>query len=702
MTESRDVPQAPPERTAASNERRHRWDSRIEGMAPGFLRDLNLPPVRVDDDSSGTYFTLEPRKEIVLGTKHLEDFGFNPAEQAWIKLHELAHIVQYKEDPEAYQGSFADAKERAFADTGLTPEEIDQFLEDYQEGKDVSEYGVTEEHLIKYMVWRRAWNIVMDIHANNIVERRSVVFHPKSELGGLPEQIYREHLFPPEEPVEPEQKELLEKLGVKKEQPRSVQFIDALIRQAMMPEEPLNVSEEVQAELEATVKFLGDDYHGMQAFIDRYIDHDIEFGHMSFAFRNKIAPVIERLLREDLKDHPDPKEYELPKWKHKQGKGESGAERKQGPKGAGEDEEKADEGDERVDFGGTMLPELDPTDADNFVEIDEFTDESKRGASDRARDHERRRFKERLEKKGVDQKDIDEMWERRRRVEEVIRDLKSFWESLIGRSVLRGLQQEAGFKTGAAIDPRSLIRDLPQLFTNPERARVFRRSVVEKGGANFIPKKIRVVKVVDASGSMFTGGEEKIRAAKDVEYAIAQSLIYFARESRDLTEEDFPVEVLLGLVTFGTVAYDQWTGESLHEGVPTFLDVEGGIQEEDEVLEAVLGLNEGQGQTHNEWVYESLLRLVESGEVDPEEELIIVLEVTDGVSHEPEKVRKATQELIKKGVHCKSIQISKGLQADAKERFFKIWDADDGKQLDMLEELLPVCRDLFAEILLNR
>jgi len=456
--------------------------------------------------------------------------------------------------------------------------------------------------------WRSFFNTFFDIHDNALVGRRT----PEFQKGEINEKVvpslYQEKLFRRDD---------------YSQEPYSEQMIDYLLRQVMAPQAETKVMPEVKQVLNQPVNFFGDQYDSLLDFVKQEIHNPLlDTQELMFRLKQVLMPAFEGLLNQDIQSGKI-------KIKEKQaGLGE----------GIGE---------------GT---------AKDFAE---GLKEAQKPSSEKMANKIGQEFKDRAAGQGYSEKEINRMLEIKKSTAGIHEDLRDLWSRFIQRSVEIQQDKKAGFKRGAGISPEKLATELGVLLTKPDQAEIFYRYVPQVEKETIKPKKISLYLLLDLSGSM---DQDKRRAVQEVAYAIDKSLIDFYRDAKNSVAdqgETAPINIDLENIGFG----NQGSLENLSPKNSQEIQERRKIDDlpkkdmEQDLWQGIFKVETVDlGNTYDD----QALRAVEDKVIDPEvvkdleegNEIVVVLEITDGETATVEESKKLVKSLNgKKAVYARAIQI---------------------------------------------
>jgi hypothetical protein len=581
------------------------------------------------DPQAETFAFDHQRREVIVSPRLIEGLNLEREEKKYIFLHELGHLIQLFQDPESYLESFEIPKKKA--------EEKKENKEAYQSA------------------WRNFFNAFLDIHDNSVIRAQMPIYQRGERLEKLPENLYSQKAFPQRD---------------YSQAPLSVQFLDYLLRRAMVPEEDVVISERVRREIGQKIDFFGREYDSLEDFVRREIFNPAKTTRdIMFILKEFLMPIYEKLLEED-----------------------------------------AQEG--RIQETPLSIGEI-PMDSDvsegAIKKIAEGIKETKKSGGEKYKGNLKKRFEEWARGKGFSEEEIGRIEEIQERTLKIIDDLEDLWRNFIQKSVEIERQMVAGFKRGVSISSQELIRELPVLLTQPSEAKIFTRYLPETRTESIKPKKINLELIVDLSGSM---DGKKREAVQEVAYAINKSLINFYRTGAlSVVDQgiEFPVSINYRILGFGSSV--QELTETIEEERRERTKKDRSDRDlDEELLKAILKIEKiDLGGTEDnlalEEVKNSITPEIRSG-LENGDEILVILEITDGETTTIHQSKALVKEFNSTpNVYCRAIQIPGPIYSEKprgetpEERlrppevlpptgtFKEVWGEDWGKRLENLEVL---------------
>jgi hypothetical protein len=584
--------------------------------------------LRIDPQADTFYFDHQ-RKEVVVSPRLIEGLNLETEEKKYVFLHELAHLIQLFQDSKSYLESFEIPKKKA--------ESKPEYQNEYQKA------------------WRNFFNVFFDIHANSIIRAQMPVYQEGGRLEKIPENLYAQKAFPVRD---------------YSQYPLSVQFLNYLLRRAMVRTEEIVVSEQVRTILDQEINFLGRRYDSLKDFVSKEIFNPAKtIKSEMFILKEVLMDIYEKLLEEDAKS----------------------GRIKDIPSSIGD-----------ISMDGDISEDV-------IRDIAEGIKETKKSGDQRYRENLRKQFEEWAKGKGFSEKEIKRFEEIQERTFKIIDDLKNLWQNFIQKSVEIERGRVGGFKTGTSISSQEVIRELPVLLTQPSEAKIFIRYLPETKSESIKPRKINLELIVDLSGSM---DEKKRQAVQEVAYAINKSLINFYRTGAlSVVDQgtEFPVTINYRILGFGD-SVEELTETTDEERMERIKKDTSNRDLDEELLKAILKIEEIYlGGTQDclalEKVKDSITPEIRSN-LENGDEILVILEITDGETATPQQSKTLVQEFNSiPNVYCRAIQIPGPIYSEKpkgktpEERlkppevlpptgtFKEVWGEDWGKKLENLEVL---------------
>lgn len=262
--------------------------------------------------SDGFYF-LPEKGEIHIDTTWFFREGYTQEQIIWACFHELGHFRDMIADPEAYLENFAYIRRQA-KNVGKTleqkwrekyGEDDPTFIEDITRQRPVdkddrSKGMMSKIEMSAYNMLHQFWNVMDDIYVNNTVRNRAGRYARGSEADrSVVRRLYREKLF-----VENDYTNLVNPFtGEKIVMSRHAQFINKLLRDEMVYDENVVVSDEVQNVLDQKRLMRGEEYT-VQSLIDARLKPikgvDTKPGTRYALLKRTLEPIFMDLLMKDI------------------------------------------------------------------------------------------------------------------------------------------------------------------------------------------------------------------------------------------------------------------------------------------------------------------------------------------------------------------------------------------------------------------
>jgi len=591
--------------------------------------------LRVDPNAPSFAFDHQ-RKEIIVSLKLVEQLNLTDEEKKYVFLHELGHLIQLLQNPDSYLESFEISEEKA------------------------KKYGAN---------YRKAYNLFFntffDISANSIIRALIPIYQRGGTSEHLPENFYSKKAFPKTD---------------YRQLPYSMQFLNFLLRRTMVAHEEIQISEEVQKEIQTPISFFGIEFTNLEKFVrDEIFNPKMTIDGVMFRLKEVLMPAFERLLEEDRKGR---RLSQIP------------------------DQLSA------VPMDGDLSPET-------IGEIAKDVKEARKPANEKYQDKIKRQSREKLLEKGFSQGEIKTIEEIQKRTVKAVNDLEDLWNSFIQKSVKIAIEKVSGFsRGGAGIDLARLPLELPFLLGGrPSEARIFIRDL-PKIAEVIQPKRIRLVLIADLSDSM---DNKKRQAVQDVAYSLIKSLINFARSGQlAVGKGRFPISIDYQIIGFGssTVELIERTDKNTPQPQKDL---------DEELLRAILEIQRNNlGGTEDDLALKKIkdsltpqvIKDLEAGD-----EILVVIEITDGETARAAVSKELVKELnARTGIYCRAIQIpgsikkpesAEGPRTEPPEgrrqpevlpptgTFKEVWGEEWGKRLENLTILKETVVKILYDALRN-
>ncbi|TXI34224.1 MAG: VWA domain-containing protein [Candidatus Moraniibacteriota bacterium] len=449
----------------------------------------------------GAYIDLE-KISVNIDPKLLFEYGLSDAETLFVNFHEAEHFRDMLENPDAYERNFERIKQ------------------------------TTETHSAFPKALHRLFNCVDDILVNKQVMRR---FHAGT---GVKNALYPK-LFASAD---------LSKNSTGAPTPRHQQFMYALLRQAMLPDEAVTIDPEVAEAIEKVQKSIGGktdlidfitDREAMEGTLVRVNDGRKKEGKESidtvqfrfFQMWQQAVPVFEELYKKDLADRKAPPR--------------SGGSEKSGGQGEpGGEKSQPGEGDPFVNdpFEGAIP---DPISQENAIP----------GAGALNRQIAAKKKQALEDMLGVKKEDLDAYKRDFQSVETYIDRLSKVFDRVIERrkTVRRVLRKSV--KEGVMLDPRKAAVALAEIKAGHDDPQVMLDYEKRESMQN-LPSEFEFTLVCDGSGSM--RGNEKEVLQRKLAVLVAEALTEFQMrlEKERRRGEDIQLNIKTEVRMFATDDYE--------------------------------------------------------------------------------------------------------------------------------------------------
>lgn len=417
----------------------------------------------------GAYIDLENIR-VNIDPAMLFEYGMSDAEALFVNFHEAEHFRDMLENPDVYERNFERIKQ------------------------------ATEIHPAFPKALHKLFNCVDDILVNKQVMRRW------NSGTGVKNALYPKLFASADLSKDPATGAPI---------PRHRQFMYALLRQAMLPEETVTIAPEVTDAIENVRKSLGGGTDMISFITDREVMErtlvkinqgrakekkesidSVQFRY--FQMWREVVPIFEELYKKDLQDRKTQS-------KPDKGKGEGAK--------PGEDEPQAGEGDP---FGG------DPFEGSIPDPIDQEDAIPGAGALNRRiADKKKKALEDAL---GVSKEDFDAYKRDFSAVEAYIDQLSRVFDQVIERrkSVRRVLRKSV--KEGVMLDPRKAATALAEMRAGHDDPQVM-LDFEKKETLRNLPSEFEFTLVCDGSGSM--KGNEKEALQRKLAVLVTEALTEF-------------------------------------------------------------------------------------------------------------------------------------------------------------------------------
>lgn len=667
------------------------------GFGNGFFTDLDTGVVNID----GKWFIEQ---------------GYSLRKIQWAVLHELGHFLDLAGDVEGMKRNHANKVKQAkktgavmmkkwvdkFGSTN--PELIKKLQESQKIDKKspptvlnpVEQAGLRIHHMFD--------NILMDIYVNHLVARKAPLFDKDGEGYKDVQEVYAQKLFPKTDFTD---------------SPRHLQFLYALLRETMVPDEKVTVTPEVQEALERRVGFIGKKTSPKE-IVEKFIlpkkGRDTKLSTRDLAIQVAIEPIFLELLMKDLDDWDPQEPQQMEGGEGGEGEDQTGQDGNQG-----ENKDQQQKEQEPQSGGGSSFDvnpfnkeynEYEENSPDQMND-DKTEDWAEKDAGDQKKAAEKKKNEEIEEHKSAAQKAqeaqqrLDTEWckkhevnmralhEYRKTEEEIspyLEDLSNLWRRIIfGKSRQSSSSIEGFFKYGELDIPKT-IQEWPSIsegqFSEVEvmKKRVISEQLVPQ------PELFRVRLVGDASGSM---SYERRKVLKQVYVLLSSSLREFntyLNLTRSQTKSKLRVDTQI------------WAFGSQVKLLKNFREGEDFDDEQADAIKAFDALNLDLGGTSDELAYQSInqdLTPEDREKIERKKVMEMLFFITDGGSNNPKDARKGLDEILDTGIIARGFQIGQ-VSTEEKRIFEEVWNGGREEKIGEvvgsdLGNLLPAVTELLKK-----
>ncbi len=415
---------------------RHRFEEFAKVMEKTINSYFGSKEIKFTCKPGGWYIDLE-KIEVNADPRFFIERGYSESEALFAMFHEAEHFRDMIQNPEVYQRFFNYSKTR------------------------------TDVHPSYPKALRRLYNCIDDVLVNRVVMTR---WHAGS---GVKSTLYPK-LFPSPN---------LRMAGDSpKEQPYHRQFMYALLREAMIPDEVCDVSPEVRAEIDEFQNRMAKKYGVKTLDFLTSVDSRKQLAQNDAEkrydfMRIVLEPIFEKLYRLDLENMRNQEE----------GK-EGGGPKRNKPRGGDVPTEKGDDPFEDDPFEDTVPDPVDP---------DELFDQVKK-INDKIKENKDKKFEEVM---GVSEKDLEAYRKDFRKIEKYIQALSEVFDRVISRRISYRKRLRQRSKEGLILDPSILATGYAEIKAgNEDPIMMLDYKRVEK--INNMPSGLDFTIVCDGSGSI--------------------------------------------------------------------------------------------------------------------------------------------------------------------------------------------------------
>lgn len=695
-----------PETPEALNEQQEAYRQRAQEFIDGrkrflatFAGDISL------SFKLGTAFYIDLEGgEVNLDTRWFFEKGFSETQILWALLHELSHFRDLAEDKESMMKNFdfirMQAKQTGAAmmnkweqKYGAThPEALEKLKKQRPLSKRPKDQGKTMNavEMAAYKFHHTFYNVFDDINVNGRVARKTATYEPGTAGGTEVKRLYQEKLFQSTE---------------YSELPRHLQFLYKCLREEMVPDEEVTITDEVTEVFERQIIFQGKKYT-VKDLIARFIRpqarQNTKAGTRYFALQKTLEPLFLELLGKDLGDW-DP---EMPPENQQEQQG-----------GEGEGEGTPDMNpfaDEYKEFDENSPDQIDEAEIDqwsdkfNEQKDDKKAKEGKKKSQDtktseeKAKDAQEIKDKVWCQQNGIEYSTLQNFRKVESEVAPYLQEFSELWRHIIfGASREVETQVQGYFKKGDTMSIPHLVENFPGVVSDDtdiaiktlERATIMERREVEEVLVKK-PDLIRVRLVGDLSGSMDDKKKHILQQFFVLLFSSLQEFNTYLNLTRTQTKSELEVE------TEGWV-FGSTTEKIKHQRKEKF-----GQDEQIEIVKMFEKLNSNLGTTADFLALQSIftgMDVDEKQKIQDNKVLDIVFEVTDGGSDDIAKAKTAVDNLLSVGMVARAFQIG-AVTEDEKKKFQHVWNDGRGEPLgeeigENIANLLPAVVKLLKHYL---
>jgi hypothetical protein len=681
---------------------------------------------------------------IHLDTEFFYKKGFSKKQMLWATYHELAHFKDLLSDPRRFMENFkhirAKAEEYGEKIRKITGQPKREFTEEEKEkGK------IDPADRQAYGSWHTFYNCLDDVYVNSLVERGVFSYSSEGRDHNEISNLYDNVLF---------------KGTDYSNLPKSRQFSYAMLRKAMLPDQELTLSLEVEEILQREIKFMGKKMtvEQMIQMIQSKTRKGAKAGDRYFMIQKTLEPIFEELYEQDLEEWEKRREEKEEKEKDEQGEG---SEQKQNGEEQGEqeqsgqsdgfedaddsqesqDSETADDSEnteresedneqgEQSESGDPFDQEFDPENADQpkqtpnmpdfevpkdlddkdidkiIDKIEDFKENPDQKPDEPTKEEieaeqERKKeekIKEWCKENGVDRETLRRFEQIQEEISPYLAQLSKVWDSIIyGKGLNFAREKEA--RSQGEINVSRTIKYFPDILAGRiKEVKPMDRKVMKELPANK-PEEIRVRFVGDASESMSWDNGIKQDVLEKVYVLIMASLRDFETK---LNRTRSQTNTKLSVKTQGWLF-----GNNAHK-IKDFRKGRDYHSEYVQIIKQFEGLRQDFGGTHDNEVYEKIseeLTKTDKTDMKSGKAMDLVLEVTDGVSSNEEGTTAAVENLEKAGMIIRAFQIG-NVDSDDKAAFERVWNEKGQKRGHVVgsevENLIPAITEALKQYMSN-
>lgn len=580
------------------------------------------------------HFSIDLKKGIVnLASDWFVKQGYSRSEIIWAISHEIAHFRDLAADPNRMMENFEYIGKKA-KETGAI------IAQRYEAETGERADPQSAEHAA-HRIHHTFYNIFDDVFVNNAVARRAPRYERGTEGGNAIADLYRNKLFPESDYT---------KL------PRHLQFLYAILRDEMVTDESVSISEEVREILERPVRHERNTYTArelVEKFLKPQSIADTKAGNRYALLRKLIEPQFEDLLKRDINDWKPEKQSPMQRMLSRN-------------KGKGNDPFKG----EYDKFDERNPDQFSEGEVEKWVKNEEVEAQKKETphkdeAQERAKEAQKKMDEEWCKKEKVRRDQLQEFRGIEHSIAPYLVELSALWQRIVyGQSRGTNRQIKSGFRSGVDLDINRVVQEWPEIVHGQgSEAHVMRRMTTLEAMIQQ-PEVIRLRILADVSGSM--NDDVKLPVLRQTVALLLSSLHEFQthlNRSRSVTKTKMHVETEVW--TFGHRAMLV----KPRSGAP-------GEGERAAMIRTVMGLDADEADTRDYLGLEKIRRSLAQSEkqsIADKKTLDIVFLITDGGSGDPQIARQELDQLLEQGVVVRGFQIGDVMSME-KESFTNVWN----------------------------
>ena len=662
-----------------------------------FARDVSL-----GFKMSDAFYIDFENGEVNLGTKWFAEKGFSKDQILWATLHELSHFRDLASDPERMMKNFDYIRGRAKKTGAVMMKKWEdkygasdpKFVENLKKQKPISKKDPSKTmnavERAAYQIHHTFYNIFDDIYVNNLVARKAPKYEEGEKGGEEVKKLYSEKLFA---------KTDYSKL------PRHLQFVYKLIREEMVKDGKVELSDEVAGVMGKKIKFQGKEFTPkeiVEEFIKPKGGRDTKAGQRYFVLQKTLEPIFEELLAKDLE------EWEPEKPEHQKNNGEEG----ESSSGESSNENEGSANPFEQDYQEYKENNPDQIDEEDIKDWMDKKEEDKKKEEEQKAKEKKEESKSAEEKAKESQEKMDKEWCKKhnisyetfrqyRKIEAEVApyldDLSKLWQRIIFGSmkiIERGM--EGYFKDGTELDIPKVIEEFPKIQKGKlEETRIFKK-ITQREVLIKKPELIRLRLVGDMSGSM---NSEKRHVLQQCFVLLLSSLREF-NTYLNLTRSQTKTRLEADTET--------WIFGNEAKRIKKLRSGAGYDDEQAETIKIFKRLQDSMGATYDNKALEAIFKSLtpeDMEKIGQEKIMEMVFEITDGGSSSPDEARSSVDKLAESGVVIRAFQIG-SVSKYEKEIFNSVWNKNRGEKLgeivgEKIENLLPAITELIKKYLSN-